>query len=157
MVEFSNWRWVNIPIRNFGINNFYVGENLLLTLYCQFHYIGLLLLYNQPQMSSAKPRIIKDFEKLDTSIQEQIKLAYPFGFENHLVRYKNAKGEFISALIFENENARYLVRMTLKVAKQIVEEDDDYDENGMLKEDIQMDYLDKHHSDQYEEMEEDYD
>ena len=35
-----------------------------------------------------KPRVIKDFEKLDIEIQEQIKLNYPYGFERHLIIFK---------------------------------------------------------------------
>ena len=79
-----------------------------------------------------KPRIVKDFEKLSEEIFAQIKLEYPYGFENKLILFKNKEGKFISALPFETEDIYYLIRMTIKEAQQIIEEDDDYNEDGNL-------------------------
>ena len=78
----------------------------------------------------SKPRIIKDYEKLSEEVLTQIKLEYPYGFEKQLIRFKNKEGRLISALPFETEEIYYLVRMTLKEAQQIVEDDDDYNEDG---------------------------
>ncbi len=91
-----------------------------------------------------KPRIVKDYEKLDPEIQEQIKLMYPYGFAKHLIQYKNAEGKFVSALPFETEDKYYLVRMTLIEAKQIIEDDDDYDASGELKESVKEEYEEKY-------------
>lgn len=87
-----------------------------------------------------KPRIVKDYEKLDKSIQEQIKLAYPYGFEDHLIKFNNKEGKSVSALPFEAETAYYLVRMTISEARDIIEEDDDYDEDGELTDDAKSEY-----------------
>lgn len=91
-----------------------------------------------------KPRVVKDFEKLDPVIQEQIKLSYPFGFHRHLIQYKNIEGKFVSALPFEAEDKYYLVRMTPVEARQIVEDDDDYNARGELKDSIKEDYEEKY-------------
>ena len=91
-----------------------------------------------------KPRVVKDYEKLDPEIQEQIKLMYPYGFAKHLIQYKNAEGKFVSALPFETEDRYYLVRMTLIEAKQIIEDDDDYDASGELKESVKEEYEEKY-------------
>lgn len=91
-----------------------------------------------------KPRIVKDFEKLAPEIQEQIKLNYPYGFHRHLIQYKNAEGKFVSALPFETEDRYYLVRMTLVEAKQIIEDDDDYNDRGELKDSIKEGYEEKY-------------
>jgi len=99
-----------------------------------------------------KPRIIKDYEKLDSAIQEQIKLLYPEGFENNLITFNNAQGKRVSALPFETEDKYYLIRMTKIEAKEIVEDDDDFDDDGFLKDDIKEAYEEK-----YEDMEEDDD
>jgi len=48
-----------------------------------------------------KPRIVKDYEKLDSTTQELIKLAHPYGFEDHLVSFINSEGRKVSALPFE--------------------------------------------------------
>ncbi len=92
----------------------------------------------------SKPKVIKDYEKLDESIQQQIKLKYPYGFHRHLISFNNAQGLKVSALPFETEEKYYLVRMSVAEARQIIEEDEDYDEDGLLKSDIKEAYLDKH-------------
>lgn len=79
-----------------------------------------------------KPRIVKDFEKLSDEVLNNIKIEYPFGFDKHLIKFKNKEGKFVSALPYETEEIYYLVRMTLAEANQIIEEDDDYDEDGNL-------------------------
>ena len=81
-----------------------------------------------------KPRIIKDYIKLNEEILTQIKLEYPFGFEKKLIQFRNKDGKFVSALPFETDEIYYLIRMTLIEAQQIVEEDNDYDEEGNLTE-----------------------
>ena len=91
-----------------------------------------------------KPRIVKDYDKLDLSVQEQIKLAYPYGFEGELISFKNAEGKSVSALSFETEEKYYLVRMTVSEAQSIIEDDDDYDDDGNLKESIKEEYEEKY-------------
>ena len=94
--------------------------------------------------SPSKPRVIKDFEKLEDSIQERIKLEYPRGFHRHLIQFSMADGRKVSALPFETEDRYYMVRMSVTEAKQIIREDDDYDEDGILKDDVQSEYEDKY-------------
>jgi hypothetical protein len=95
-------------------------------------------------MKSNKPKVIKDFEKLDPEIQEQIKLVYPDGFYSHLVYYTNKDGQSVTALPFETDDKHYLVRMTINQAKAIIEEDEDYDLEGNLKDDAKEKYEDKY-------------
>ncbi|MEJ2593998.1 MAG: hypothetical protein P8100_02455 [bacterium] len=108
-------------------------------------------------MNSQKPRVIKDFEKLDQAIQEQIKLNYPDGFYHHLISFVNKEGNKVSALPFETEEKYYLVRMTVQQAIDIIDEDDDYDDEGYLKEEIKLDFEDKYTGDDLEQEEEDED
>ena len=75
-----------------------------------------------------KPRVVTAFEKLDTSIQHQIKLEYPEGFSQHLISFVNKDGVKVSALRFESDKKIYLIKMSLIMAEQLVEEDEDYDE-----------------------------
>lgn len=94
-------------------------------------------------MSTSKPRVVKDYEKLDVEIKEQIKLAFPHGFYGHLVSYTNKDGLKVSALPFETDEKYYLVRMTAQEARIIIEEDDDFDDDGHLKEEVKEDYKEK--------------
>jgi hypothetical protein len=90
-----------------------------------------------------KPRVIKDFEKLDEVIQEQIKLSYPNGFSEYLVSYNDKEGKKRTALPFETDEKYYLVRMTISEAVQIVDDDEDFDDDGMLKDEIKEEYEEK--------------
>lgn len=94
-------------------------------------------------MSTGKPRVVKDYDKLDVSIQEQIKLEYPFGFEENLVTFTNAEGKRVSALPFETADRYYLVRMTVAEAQAIIEDDDDYDEEGNLTDEAREEIEDR--------------
>jgi len=102
----------------------------------------------------SKARVVKDYENLDIAVQEQIKLAYPYGFERKLIKFTNQKGKLVSALPFETEDKHYLVRMTLQEAKDIIEDDDDYDDDGNLRSDIKVEYEEKY-DDEAEEFSED--
>ena len=94
-----------------------------------------------------KPRVIKDYEKLDLPIQEQIKLNYPRGFEKNLVKFQNKEGKMVSALPFETEDKYYLIRMTVSEAIEIIEDDDDYDDLGLLKDEVKEELEEKHDGD----------
>jgi hypothetical protein len=95
-------------------------------------------------MKTDKLRVIQDFEKVSTEIQEQIKLVYPKGFSQHLVEFKNKNNETVFGLPFETDEKIYMIRMSLKKAIQIIKEDSDYDDDGILKEDIKEKYEDDH-------------
>lgn len=87
---------------------------------------------------SNKPRIVKDYDKLPMDIQGQIKLNYPQGFAGNLITYIDAKGKVVSALPYETDDRYYLVRMTLEEAYDIVENDDDFDDDGILRDDFSL-------------------
>ena len=113
-------------------------------------------------MAPNKPRIIKDYNKLDKEMQEQIKLVYADGFADNLIHFFDKKGMKVTALPFETEDRYYMLRMTENEAIQIVDEDEDYDDDGFLKEHIKQDYEDKysdldHVADQISDEDEDED
>lgn len=92
----------------------------------------------------SKPRVIKSFEKLTDDVREQIKLVYPMGFRSHLITFTNKDGVIQKGLPFETDDFYYLIRMTEAKAKSIVEEDDDFDSMGNLKQSVKSKYEDKH-------------
>lgn len=95
-------------------------------------------------MKTNKLRVIQDFEKLNSDIQEQIKLVYPNGFSQHLIEFKNKDNETVFALPFETDEKIYMVRMSVKKAIQLIEDDTDYDDDGNLRDDIREKYQDDH-------------
>ena len=111
-----------------------------------------------------KQRVTQEYEKLSDEIQEQVKLVYPYGFSDHLISYVNKDGQRVSALRFETDEKIYLIRMTFEQAKDIIESDDDYDDEGNLMDDVREDYEEKHsdvdyltENENYEEPDEDSD
>ena len=94
-------------------------------------------------MNITKPRVVKDFEKLDKVIQQKVKLTFPYGFTEDLEYYHDKEGNRVSALPFETDDRYYLIRMTVSQALKIVAEDTDYDDDGELKEEIKSDYSEK--------------
>jgi len=95
-------------------------------------------------MAPDKPRVIKDYIKLDKALQEQIKLVYTDGFADNLIHFYDKKGMKVTALPFETEDKYYMLRMTETEAIDIVEDDDDYNDDGFLKQHIKEDYEDKY-------------
>ncbi|CAH1000169.1 hypothetical protein LEM8419_01316 [Neolewinella maritima] len=91
----------------------------------------------------SKPRVIKNYDKLDDELLEQIKLNYPNGFDRNLIRFTDVNGRMASALPFETEEKYYLIRMTKTEALLIIEEDDDYDDDGVLTDEAREGYEDK--------------
>lgn len=85
-----------------------------------------------------KIRLVKDYDKLSPELQGQIKIAYPQGFAGHLITYIDSKGKVVSALPYEVDVYYYLVRMTLEEAYDIVENDKDYDDDGVLRDDFAL-------------------
>ncbi len=95
-------------------------------------------------MKTNKVRVIQDFEKLNSDIQEQIKLVYPNGFSQHLIEFKNKNNETVYALPFETDEKMYMVRMSVRKAIQLIEDDEDYDDDGNLRDDIREKYEEDH-------------
>ncbi len=95
-------------------------------------------------VQQSKPRVIKNYEKLDKAIKEQIKIVYPYGFSEYLITFTNKDGKLVSALPFETDEKYYLVKMTEYEAEQIIDEDDDFDSSGQLKDEVKEDYEDKY-------------
>ena len=70
--------------------------------------------------SKSKPRVIKDFDKLDKEIQEHIVQLYPNGFAEHLITYTDPKtGLERFALPYETEDRYYMVRMDEYMESQV--------------------------------------
>ena len=76
-----------------------------------------------------KPRVIKDFDKLEKSMRDQLMQLYPNGFADFLVSYTDPKtGQERFALPYETSDRYYMVRMDDFIESQIdrISEDDDF-------------------------------
>lgn len=95
-----------------------------------------------------KPRAVTSFEKISTTLQEQIKLEYPYGFSQHLISFNDKEGNRVSALRFETDEKIYLIKMTPSIAEQLIDDDEDYGDDGNLTDDAREEYEEKYDSDE---------
>ncbi|MFT5336355.1 MAG: hypothetical protein ACI9YL_000349 [Luteibaculaceae bacterium] len=96
-----------------------------------------------------KSRVTLEYDKVNETLKEQIKLVYPEGFSEYLIEYKNQEGKKVTALRFETDEKVHLIRMTESQAIRIIEADADYDEDGVLHEGIRVEYEEKHSEVEY--------
>lgn len=94
-------------------------------------------------MGNNKPKVIKDYNKLDKELQQQIKLIYADGFADNLIHFFDKNGQKITVLPFETEDKYYMLRMTENEAVTLVDEDDDYGDDGLLKDEVKQEYEEK--------------
>jgi len=97
----------------------------------------------------SKPRLIKNYEGLTDEVREQIKLVYPRGFTKHLITFKNKEGLLQKGLPFETEEYYYLVRMNEAKADALIADDDDYNDNGILKKAVKEKFEDKYEDEDF--------
>ncbi|QNL20811.1 hypothetical protein HZR84_02250 [Hyphobacterium sp. CCMP332] len=102
-----------------------------------------------------KKRIVKDYDKLPEDVLVRLKQKYPYGYADNLVSFVNKEGNKVSALPFETEEIYYLIRMTISQANKIIEDDDDYDKDGNLKEEFALNIADSDFEDSEKGEEED--
>ena len=108
-------------------------------------------------MHTPKLRVIKDYDKLSDELKEQIKLVYPEGYSQHLIRFTNSQGQKISALRFETFEKIFLIRMSVWLAEELIDKDPDYDEDGNLKSLRREKYEDEYSDIEYLPENENYD
>lgn len=89
----------------------------------------------------SKPRLIKDYKKLDAGIIQEIKVHYPRGFKRALISFNDHKNKIVTALPYETEHYMLLIKMNQDMAIDIVRNDDDYGEDNILKEDVKARYI----------------
>lgn len=79
----------------------------------------------------SKPKVIKEFDKLDEGIKQAVFDKFPYGFDRHIITFKNHKNQLVSALPFETEEMYFMIKMTRAEANKIAQEwDDDDNENN---------------------------
>jgi len=76
----------------------------------------------------SKPKVIKEFDKLDEDIKQAVFKKFPYGFDRHIITFKNHKKKLVSALPFETEDRFYMIKMTRAEANKIAQKWDE-DEN----------------------------
>jgi hypothetical protein len=73
---------------------------------------------------SVKKRLVVSFNNLTPELQDAVKLAYPAGFADFMIRVPKPNGEFFFAVPFETEEISYLVKIDVKIDDASGEEED---------------------------------
>lgn len=95
---------------------------------------------------SSKPRVIKNFEKLDEKMRELIAERFPNGYQSDIETLDVGGGKFMSALRIETDEFIYLIKFPVK--------EDFGEENDGLGGDDEMDLTGGVDSDEEEEDDE---
>lgn len=79
-----------------------------------------------------KKRIIVDYKNVTNEILDALNNAYPNGYEGKVIKFKNAKGETISAVPVETADSNYLVKISAQLESKMEaylndEEEEDFD------------------------------
>ncbi len=76
-----------------------------------------------------KKRIIVDYKTLPHEILEKLAITFPDGFDGNVIKFKNAKGDTISAVPIETEDAYYMVKVSVQLQQMVedVELDTEYE------------------------------
>jgi DNA-directed RNA polymerase subunit delta len=91
-----------------------------------------------------KRRVIVDYKSLPESVLEELAKTYPDGYEDgDTIRFKNAKGDMISAIRYESADTIYMVKVSVQLNDMIQdyevedEDDDDFDASDIVVPDIE--------------------
>ena len=83
---------------------------------------------------TSKKRLVTSIHNLSSELQEELKLRYPAGFTDAMMRIDKPNGEFFYVVPFETEDIFYLVKIDVKIDDGSEEEDDkDYYDDDELK------------------------
>ncbi|MBI9035771.1 MAG: hypothetical protein JEZ03_15020 [Bacteroidales bacterium] len=92
---------------------------------------------------NAKKRVIVDYKTLPQEILEKLAMNYPNGFNGGVIKFKNSKGDTISAVPVETEDTYYMVKVSVQLRQMVddveLDEDDDVDDDVELPEDTEDD------------------
>lgn len=95
-----------------------------------------------------KPRVIKDYEKLDKDMKKKVNEAYPNGFTENLINYTDPKtGLERFALPFETEDRYYMIRVDEFIESQIDSPSSTDEDDDIIPDEIPMDVLKKSNED----------
>ncbi|MFZ9754647.1 MAG: DNA primase [Bacteroidia bacterium] len=71
----------------------------------------------------AKLKVVVDYSKLSADLQELFNETYPYGVAGQTVRFPNAKGETVTAVMLETEDKVYLVKLSTSKQNSLTDEE----------------------------------
>jgi hypothetical protein len=84
-----------------------------------------------------KKRVIVDYKNITEDILTLLTEKYPYGYDDDVVFFKNAKGEKVGAVPLETQDTKYLIKVGARL-DEVVEafldddSDDDVSDDGVV-------------------------
>jgi DNA-directed RNA polymerase subunit delta len=79
-----------------------------------------------------KKRVIVDHKNISNELIQLLMEKHPYGYDDAVIKFKNAKGEIVSAVPLETEDTKYLIKVSVALTKRVEdyleEEENDADE-----------------------------
>ena len=77
----------------------------------------------------AKKKVIVDYKNVPDEVLQMLAEKYPHGYNKAIVKFKNAKGEMVSAVPIETDEISYLVKVSTQLQSMVDNMDtDDFDD-----------------------------
>lgn len=86
-----------------------------------------------------KKRVVVDYRNITDDIIELLTEKYPYGYEDDIIKFKNAKGETVSAVPCETEDTKYLIKVGAELEKKVDAYLEDNEEDDDISEDLDLD------------------
>lgn len=88
-----------------------------------------------------KKHIVTSLHNLSAEMQDAVKLKYPYGFTEAMIRVDKPNGDFFYAVPFDTDEVAYLVKIDVKIDDNAAEEDekDYYDDELKGADELQDD------------------
>ena len=93
------------------------------------------------KQTTGKKHLVTSYNNLAPEIQDQVRIKYPAGFAEAMIRVDKPNGDFFYAVPFETEDTAYLVKIDVKIDDGTDEEEDKdfYDDDIKGADEIQDD------------------
>jgi hypothetical protein len=72
-----------------------------------------------------KRRLVIDYKNLSPELLASLKLKYPHGYQNFVMKVSKPNGDFFYAITLDTADASYLVKVPVKIDTKIKDEDDE--------------------------------
>lgn len=81
-----------------------------------------------------KKRVIVDYRNITQEMLQLLTDTYPYGYDDAIIKFKNAKGEWVSAVPMETTDTKFLVKVGIELERKVEafldDDDDDTDSNN---------------------------
>ena len=84
-------------------------------------------------MATSKRRLITSIHNLTPEQQAELKVLYPLGFNDVMMRYDKPDGTFFYTVPYETEDTYYMVKIDVKVDDGVDDDNDGYYDDDEIK------------------------